>query len=430
MSEALTSIRRHSFVLAGAASFLVLGIGIMSAATDMAGAIVAQGTLVVQSNVKKVQHPTGGVAKSLLVDEGAHVAKGDLLIMLDEIVAKANLAAVTKSLWELEARQTRLQAERDGLDDIVFPTSLTNLSDPSAQAIISGERRFFQLRREAADGQKRQLKEQIDQLQQQIGGMRDQLSAKQQEAELVTKELAGVQELWDQHLVAISRLSTLQRDAARLLGERGQLTASKAQASGKISETELKILQIDQDFRRDVAKELADVRAKYAETVEKQVAAHDQTDKLEIRAPQDGTVHDLALHTQGGVVTPGETIMTIVPDHDKLIIETHVAPQDIDQVKLDQPAILRFTNFNQRNTPEITGEVSRIGADISRDDKTSPSYFTVSIVVPLDEFAKLGDVRLLPGMPVDVFLKTSERTLLSYLIKPIADQIHRAFREK
>lgn len=430
MSEALISIRRHGLVLAGTAGFLVASVGLMSAATDMAGAIVAQGSLVVQSNVKKVQHPTGGVAKTLLVEEGARVAHGDLLIMLDETVAKANLAAVTKSLWELEARQTRLQAERDGLDELVFPKSLTDLSDPSAQAILSGEQRFFQLRREAANGQKRQLKEQIDQLQQQIGGMQDQLAAKQQEAELVTKELSGVQELWDQHLVAISRLSALQRDAARLLGERGQLTASMAQAKGKISETELKILQIDQDFRRDVAKELADVRSKYAETFEKQVAARDQTDKLDIRAPQDGTVHDLTIHTQGGVIAPGETIMTIVPDHDRLIVQTHVAPQDIDQVKLDQPAILRFTNFNQRNTPEITGEVSRIGADVSRDDKTGPTYFDVSITAPPDQLAKLGDVKLLPGMPVDVFLRTSERTLLSYLMKPLADQIHRAFREK
>ena len=260
--------------------------------------------------------------------------------------------------------------------------------------------------------------------------MEDQLTAKKQEAELVTKELVGVEQLWEQRLVSLSRLSALQRDAARLLGERGQLTASIAQAKGKISETELKILQIDQDFRSNVAKELADVRAKYAETFEKQVTARDQTEKLELRAPQAGMIHDLTIHTQGGVIAPGETIMTIVPDSDSLIVETHVAPQDIDQVKLGQPAVLRFTNFNQRTTPEIDGEVSRIGADISRDDKTSPTYFVVRIAIAPEQMDKLGKARLLPGMPVEVFIGTSERSLLSYLMKPLADQVHRAFREK
>lgn len=413
-----------------AALFLVGSIGIMGAATDMSGAIISQGSLVVESSIKKVQHPTGGVAKSLLIENGARVAKDDLLIRMDETVAQANLAAVTKSLWELEARRARLQSERDAEGEITFSKALSSLADPAATAIVSGEQKFFQLRREASEGQKRQLKEQITQLNEQISVMSDQLAAKSEESELVVNELGGVQQLWEQRLVSISRLSTLQREAARLLGERGQLTASIAQAKGKISETELKILQIDQDFRSDVAKELAEVRAKYAETFEKQVAARDQTEKLEIRAPQAGIVHDLTIHTQGGVIAPGETIMTIVPDQDNLIVETHVAPQDIDQVKLKASAVLRFTNFNQRSTPEIDGEVSRVGADISRDDKTSPTYFVVRIAIPPGQAARLGDTRLMPGMPVEVFIPTSERTLLSYLLKPLADQVHRAFREK
>jgi membrane fusion protein, type I secretion system len=430
MSRARPSIRAHSLAVAGAAVFLIASMSIMGAATDMSGAIVAQGSLVVESNLKKVQHPSGGVAKKLLVEGGSRVAKDDLLIVLDETVAKANLAAVTKSLWELEARRARLQAERDSIASIGFPSSLTELSDPVAESIVSGEQRFFHLRREASDGQKRQFEEQIEQLKEQISGMQDQLTAKRQESELVTKELTGVEQLWEQRLVSISRLSTLQRDATRLLGERGQLTASIAQAKGKISETELKILQIDQDFRSEVAKELADVRAKYAETAEKQVAARDQTEKLEIRAPQAGIVHDLTIHTQGGVIAAGETIMTIVPDRDNLIVETHVPPQDIDQVKLKQPAILRFTSFNQRSTPELDGIVNRIGADVTRDDKTSPAYFVVRVTVPPEQIARLEEARLLPGMPVEVFIPTRPRTLLSYLLKPVADQTRRAFRER
>jgi len=430
MHRTRQSIRHHTLAVGIAAGVLVCGIGIMGAATDMSGAIISQGSLVVESSVKKVQHPSGGVAKKLLVKDGTHVARDDLLIRMDETVARANLSAVTKSLWELEARRARLQAERDGEQEVSFPEAITSHSDVAARAIVSGERRFFQLRRDASDGQKRQFKAQISQLQEEIGGMQDQLAAKKQETELITNELVGVQQLWERRLVSLSRLSALQRDSARLLGERGQLTASIAQAKGKISETELKILQIDQDFRRDVAKELAEVRARYAETVEKQVAARDQTEKLEIRAPQAGVVHDLTIHTQGGVIAPGETIMTIVPDQDSLIVETHVAPQDIDQVKLNRPAVLRFTSFNQRTTPEIDGEVNRIGADVSRDDKTSPSYFVVRIAIPPQQMSKLRTSRLLPGMPVEVFIPTSERTLLSYLIKPLADQVHRAFREK
>jgi HlyD family secretion protein len=192
----------------------------------------------------------------------------------------------------------------------------------------------------------------------------------------------------------------------------------------------LKILQIDQDFRSSVAKELADVRAKYAETFEKRIAAQDQAEKLDIRAPQSGVVHDLTIHTRGGVIAAGETIMTIVPDMDSLIVETHVTPQDIDQVWLGQSAVLRFTNFNQRTTPEIDGAVSRIGADVTREDKASPTYYVVRIAIGPQQISKLGKTRLMPGMPVEVFLRTADRTLLSYLMKPLADQVHRTFREK
>ena len=432
MSRTAQSIKRHSIAIGGAAAFLVGSIGIMAAATDMSGAIISQGTLVVESHIKKIQHPSGGVAKTLFVHEGSRVNEGDLLIQMDETVAQANLLAVTKSLWELEARRARLQAERDGAQDVSFPADLAGLSEPSAQAILAGEKRFFELRRDASEGQKRQLHEQIGQLNEQIAGMDDQLTATKQEAGLVTTELSGVEQLWEQHLVSISRLSALQRDSSKLLGERGQLTASIAQAKGKISETELKILQVDQEFRSDVAKELSDVRAKYADTLEKQVTARDQTEKLELRAPQAGIVHDLAIHTRGGVIGAGETVMTIVPEHDRLLVETHVAPQDIDQVKLQQQVFLRFTNFNQRTTPEVEGEVIGIGADISRDekDRAASPYFTVRISIPDDELQKLEGARLLPGMPVEVFIKTNERTLLSYLVKPLADQVHRAFREK
>ena len=207
-------------------------------------------------------------------------------------------------------------------------------------------------------------------------------------------------------------------------------TASIAQARGRIAETELKILQIDQDFRSGVAKELADIRAKYAETVEKHVTARDQLNRLDIRSPQAGVVHDLIVHTAGAVITPGETIMTIVPDNDVLQIETRVQPKDIDQIHIGSSAMLRFTSFDARTTPEIDGTVRRIGADLSHDDKSTEPYFVVRLDVDPEQQEKLGKARLIPGMPVEVFIRTSARSMLSYLMKPLADQARRAFREK
>lgn len=430
MNSTRISIRHHAAAVIGAAMLILLSIGVMGAATDMSGAVVSSGTLVVESDVKKVQHPSGGVVKTLDVGEGARVKAGALLLHLDETVAQANLVAITKSLWELKARRARLQAERDGKNDFAFDDDLAARDDPSATSIMQGERAFFDIRRAANDGQKKQLGEQISQLKEQIGGMNEQLAAKKQEGALIDKELAGVQQLWDQRLVSLPRLTTLQRESARLLGERGQLTASIAQAKGRIAETELKILQIDQDFRSGVAKELADIRAKYAETVEKQVTARDQLNRLDIRSPQAGVVHDLIVHAPGAVITPGETIMTIVPDNDVLQIETRVQPKDIDQIRIGSNAMLRFTSFDARTTPEIDGTVRRIGADLSHDDKSTEPYFVVRLDVDPEQQEKLGKARLIPGMPVEVFIRTSARSMLSYLMKPLADQARRAFREK
>lgn len=425
------SIRSHVLAVAVAAALLIGSIGIMGAATELSGAVMSSGSVVVESSVKKVQHPVGGVVKTLLVSDGQKVAAGDLLLQLDETVANANLAAITKSYWDLKARLARLTAERDTQPDIDFPDDLKNAAtEPAVSATLSSERNQFKIRHDAAENHKQQLHERITQFRDEIRGLNEQLEAKTQERELIQKELGGVESLWEQKLVSISRISTLQREAARLLGDRGQLASSIAQSKGKISETELQILQIDEDNRRDVAKELSEVRSKLEETYEKRVAAQDTANRLDIRSPQDGFVHDLTVHTKGGVIAPGETVMLIVPDQDNLLVETRVAPQDIDQVKLGQTAMLRFPNFNQRTTPEISGNVVRVGADISRDDKSAPPYFVVRIAIPKDEITRLDHGKLIPGMPAEVFIRTSDRSVLSYLMKPLADQARRAFREK
>ncbi len=265
----------------------------------------------------------------------------------------------------------------------------------------------------------------------QIQGMADQLAAKRREIALIGEELTGVRELWRKNLVPIARVTSLERDAARLEGERGSLISTMAQTKAKITETELQILQIDQDLRTEVGKELAEIRGKLAELVEKRVAAEDQLKRVDIRAPQDGVVHQLAIHTIGGVITPnGEPLMLIVPKADALTVEAKIAPQDIDQIRTGQKAVLRFSAFNQRTTPQLTGEVSFVSADITQDQKTGNSFYTVRIGLTEAELTRLGGLRLVPGMPVESFIQTGERTVISYLTKPLHDQLVKAWREK
>jgi HlyD family secretion protein len=425
------SIRKHLLAIGAAAALLVGSIGVMGAATDLSGAVIAPGSLVVESNVKKVQHPTGGVVGELLVHDGMRVNAGDFLLRLDPTETQANLAAVSKALWELTARRARLEAERDAEAEIAFPDALHEAaSDPEIARIVIGERKLFELRRKAQQGQKSQLRERIEQLKEEIKGVAEQIEAKRQEIELIEKELIGVRDLWDKNLVPITRLNALERDAARLRGERGQLTARNAEARGKISEIELQILQLDQNVRSDVAKDLADIRAKMSELTEKRVTAADQLRRVDIRAPQSGFVHQLTIHTKGEVVAAGEQIMLIVPSADALIVEAKVTPHDIDQVQLDQGAILRFPTFNQRTTPELNGTVSRVAADTMKDDKSGAAYYLVRVAISPGELERLNGLRLVPGMPVEAFIRTSDRSMLSYMFKPLTDQARRAFREK
>jgi membrane fusion protein, type I secretion system len=429
--SARQSIKKH--LVAGGAIVLLLafGVGGWASTTQIAGALIAQGSIVVDSNVKKVQHPTGGVVGKLFVQDGDRVKAGQILVQLDDTVTRANLAIVTKGLDELAARKARLVAERDGAASITFPPELlARANNPSVANAIDNERKLFELRRSARSGQKAQLQQRIGQLKDEITGLTAQLEAKARETTLINKELEGVRDLYQKNLVPINRVTALERDAARIEGERGQLLASVAQAKGKTSETELQIIQIDQDLSSEVAKDMREVDAKYGEFVERKVTAEDQLKRIDIRAPQDGIVLDSKVHTVGGVITAGDTIMTIVPESDKLQVEAKVNPRDIDQVQVGQLAVLRFDAFNSRTTPEINGTVMRVSADTTTDQRTGQSFYTTRISMTKEEIARLGDVKLIPGMPVEAFVQTGDRTVLSYLIKPLQDQFVRAFREK
>ena len=430
-SPAQRSIRSHLLGGLAVVALLAGGVGGLAATTELSGAVIAPGSLVVDSNVKKVQHPTGGVVGELRARDGDKVKAGDIVVRLDETITQANLAIVVKSLNELQSRLARLEAERDNVDTIVFPAELlARADDPELARSMTGERNLFEFRKSARAGQKAQLRERIAQLKEEIQGLTGQVAAKKRETELIGQELEGVRDLWRKNLVQIQRVTALERDAARLEGERGQLIASTAQAKGKISEIELQILQIDQDLRSEVAKDLREVQGKIAELVERKVAAEDQLKRIDIRSPQDGMVHQSTVHTVGGVISPGEAIMLIVPEADALTVEAKLAPQDIDQVRVGQTAALRFSAFSQRTTPELNGVVSRVSADLTTDQRTGAAYYVVRITLSESELARLEGLRLVPGMPVEAFIRTGERTVLSYVMKPFTDQITRSFRSR
>jgi HlyD family secretion protein len=429
--DSQASIRRHIIAGSVIVGVLAIGFGGWASTAELSGALIAQGTIVVDSNIKKVQHPTGGVVGEVRVHDGDRVKAGDILIRLDETVTRANLAIVTKSLIELYARKARLGAERDGVDTVAMPPEMKDQADdPDVKASLDSERKLFDLRRTARLGQKDQLRERIKQLQEQISGLVAQQDAKSKEISFVDQELSGVRELWQKNLVQLNRLTSLERDEARVEGERGQLVASAAEAKGRIAEIQLQILNIDQESSSDVAKELRETDSKIGEAVERKVTAEDQLKRIDIRAPQDGVVFQSTANTVGGVIAAGDPIMMIVPESDKLSVEVKVEPKDIDQVAIGQPVVLRFSAFNQRTTPELNGSVTRIGADTSNDQRTGQSYYLVRIGIEPSELDRLGPVKLTPGMPVESFIQTGKRTLVSYLVKPLHDQLMRSMREK
>ena len=431
LKGARRSIRLHLIVGLAVVAVLAGGLGGWASSQEISGALIAPGQIVVESNVKKVQHPTGGVVGELLAHDGTVVKAGDIVVRLDDTVTKANLAIVTKNLDAAMARAARLEAEQRGLDKLKFPPQLMNrASDPDVANVMASESKLFDVRVNGRVGQKAQLHERIAQLKEEIDGLTAQETAKNQETALVEKELTGVRQLYDQHLVQISRLTTLERDAARLNGERAQYVASRAQAKGKITETELQIIQVDKDMVSEVSKDLRETNDKIGELIERKVTAEDQLRRVDIRAPQNGVVEQSTVHTVGGVINAGDAIMLIVPQTDDLQVEAKVNPQDIDKLQIGQKTLLRLSAFNQRTTPELNGIVSRVSPDVTTDQRTGQSYYTIRVSMPPEEIARLGDAKLIPGMPAEAFVQTGDRTMFSYLMKPLNDQLMRAFREK
>lgn len=399
------------------------------ATASISSAVISPGFLVVDGSGKKVQHPTGGVVGAILVRNGQRVEAGEVVAKLDATQTRAALGVVTSQQEQLTGRKARLEAERDQAKGVTFPKGYTESSSEAA-SIAASEARLYDARQTAKDGQKTQLNERIGQLRKEIEGLQAQLKAKDGEVKLMKEEFARVEDMYKKSLVPVTRVLTAERDVTRLEGEHGQLLAGIARAEGQITEIGVQIISLDQTMQSESMKELRDVEARLAELAERRNAAQDQLDRIDIRAPRSGLVHELQIHTEGGVIQPAETLMTIVPSDEKLAVEIRIAPTDIDQVAIGHKAMLRFSAFNQRTTPELFGEVSQIAADLTKEPQTGVAYYIARISISPESQELFRQLKLLPGMPVETFIETGERTAISYLFKPFDDQIKRAFREE
>jgi HlyD family secretion protein len=420
-----------SRVIAGVALavFLVFGIGTWAATANLSGAVIASGSLVVDENLKAVQHRDGGIVGHIAVREGDDVRVGQVLFRLDDAQTRAELSIVRSQLIEQTARRARLFAERDGLDAIEFPAELDQ-ENPDVTVAVAGETRLFNGNLTHRQSQKQQLDLQIVQISEEMAGLEGQRDAKADEFVLVEAEYTKLKDLADKRLVEGSRIFAVARERWRLPGERAGIDASIARAKTRVSEIRVQILSIHENARTEAQRELSVVETKLSELINRRMVLEDRLSRTDIRAPIGGRVNELKVHTVGGVITPAEILATIVPAEARLKVEVKIAPLYIDQVTVGRPARLRFSTFNQRTTPELMGELAYVSPATTRDPSNNQTHYIGHVLVGPEELAKLGPDKLMPGMPVEVFITTDERTAFSYLMRPLTDQFTRALRER
>jgi len=429
-SPANKAIRRYMLLAGVTLGGLVAGAGGWAATMNISAAVIGSGVIGVEGNTKKIQHGKGGIVREIRVSNGALVRAGDIVLRLDGVEVSTTLAATIKEIDQLDARRLRLIAERDGVEELIDPMQqIARLEDRQFIEGLKSETSLFKARREQIDSKTAQLKEQIAQIEQQRDGTRQRLISNAEEASWSEQQAQKIENLAKEGLVQFSRLADSKRMVAQLSGERSQLLSDEATAGKRITEIELQIAQLDKDRRAEVLTDLLDTNGKLAKLAEQRLALEDQIEHLDIRAPVDGIVHQLATHTIGGLLSPGETAMNIVPTRDMLTVDMRIKPNDVDQVSIGQAARLRFSAFNQRTTSEIEGRVESLSPDVSVNEQTGETWYSARIAISPQERAKLGELALIPGMPVEAYIKAEPRTALAYIIKPISDQMERAMRE-
>ncbi|WP_425082019.1 HlyD family type I secretion periplasmic adaptor subunit [Ruegeria arenilitoris] len=419
--------------LVGFVALLILvgGLGIWSVQTRLAGAIISQGTIEVQSSRQVVEHPDGGVVGEIFVRDGDEVANGDMLVRLDDTFLSSEKTIVESQLFELLARRARLVAERDGEDAVAMAALLKEIQkqDDIDAELIAGQQRLFEARLETLDQQTQQLGKQRVQIDSEIEGTEAQLVSLRRQVELIQNELKDQQDLLQRGLTQASRVSALQREEASLTGEIGRLEAAVARLKGQISATEIEIVELTATRREEAITELRDVQTQIAELAERRLSLEERLSRLDIRAPVAGTVYGSQVFALQSVIQPAEPMMYVVPQDTPLLVAARVDAIHVDQLHIGQPVALRFPAFNQRETPEIDGRVITISADTFTDDATGQTFYRAEVAPEDNQIERLNGQALLPGMPVETMIKTDERTPLSYMVKPMADYFNRAFRE-
>lgn len=411
---------------------LVGGFGVWAVATEIAGAIVASGRVEVDRNRQVVQHIDGGVVTALSVDEGDSVSKGQMLIRLDDTNILSEVAVVEGQLWELMARRGRLEAERDQTGVVSFDPELLKEAAGNAdvQGFIDGQKRLYVARVETLNRSLEQLGKRVEQIDNQILGIDAQNVALSRQLDLIQSELKDQQQLLDKGLAQATRVLGLQREEASLAGRVGELLASRAQSEGRITEIEIEMLKLETTRREEAITTLRDLRYRELEMTERRRNLKQRVARLDIRAPVSGIVYGLNVFALQSVVRPAEPLLYIVPQDRPLVVAVQVPTIHIDQVYPGQNVSLRFSTFNQRTTPELIGNVVHISADAFQDEVTGQSYYRAEIELADGEIAKLPAKEvLIPGMPVDAYLRTQDRTPLEYLLQPLSEYFMKAFRE-
>jgi HlyD family secretion protein len=418
-------------VILGLLTLLVLvgGVGSWAVFTSIAGAVIAPGQIEVDQNRQVVQHPDGGVVQDILVTEGQSVAAGEVLLRLDGTLMASELTIVENQFHEILARRGRLEAERDDADSITFPDEVVSAAaaNPLVAAMLDGQMRLFDARRETLAQQIEQLQKKRGQIRNQIDGIDAQSAALVRQLDLVAEELVSQRSLLDRGLAQASRVLALEREEARLRGQVGQLSASRAEAESQITEADLEVLQLRSTRREEAITQLRDLGFRELELAERRRSLSEQVSRLEVRAPVSGVVYGLAVTTKRAVLRAADPVMYLVPQDRPLVITARIRPSDIDDVLVGQPVVLVFSAFSTRTTPQLMGHVTQVSADAFTDERIGP-YYRAEITLDENEIDRLDGLTLIPGMPVEAFLQTSLRSPLAFLVRPFADYFNRAFR--
>jgi len=426
------SATRHLVIGFLSLAVLLAGFGTWAAITQIAGAIIASGRIEVDQNRQVVQHLDGGIVSRILVNEGDAVSAGDPLILLDESLINSEITILEGQIFELMARRGRLEAERDAAEEISFDVELKSAIESGLDVsdFVDGQTRLFHARKETLDQSVKQLNKRRIQISDQITGIDAQSTALRSQLELIDEELVGQQELLDKGLAQAARVLNLKREKARLLGQVGELTASKAQSEGKITEIDIEIIKLRTTRREEAITTLRDLQYRELEALEERNVQRKRLERLSIRAPVSGIVYGLNVFAEKSVILPADPLLYLVPQDRPLFIAAQIEPIHIEQVHIGQSVVLRFSTFDQKTTPELDGTVSQISADVFTDETTGIGYYRAEIIVNEGEISRLpDDLYLIPGMPVESFLKTDNRTPLTYLVKPFSDYFVKAFRE-